>query len=109
MKVCTLNESPKCEIRNDFFDYLYVFTRKGQFFRQVGLQPAPQRMQYDKGSGASVSIYMMAKGRTASEVFLLFTTQLYSCQCNYNAPFSYIDKREVLQPEYSQPSILVHC
>ena len=26
--------------------------------------------------------------------------------CNYNAIFSYIDKREVLQQEYSQPGIV---
>ena len=33
---------------------------------------------------------------TASEVFLIFNTQLYS----------YVDKREVLQQEYSQPPTL---
>ena len=43
---------------------------------------------------------------TASEVFLIFTSQLYSCLCNYDAIVSYIDKREVLQQEYSQPPIL---
>ena len=39
-------------------------------------------------------------------MFLIFTTQLYSCLFNYVAIFSYIDKREVLQQEYSQPPIL---
>ena len=39
-------------------------------------------------------------------MFLIFTTQLYSCLCNCDAIFSYIDKREVLQQEYSQPPIL---
>ena len=41
-------------------------------------------------------------------MFLIFTTQLYLCQCNYDAIFAYtcIDKREVLQQEYSQPPIL---
>ena len=43
---------------------------------------------------------------TASEVLLIFTTQPYSYLCNYNAMFSYTDKREVLQQEYSQPPIL---
>ena len=38
---------------------------------------------------------------TASEVFLIFTTQLYSYLINYNAIFSYTDKREALQQEYS--------
>ena len=33
---------------------------------------------------------------TASDVFHLFTTQLNSCLCNYDAIVSYIDKREVL-------------
>ena len=42
---------------------------------------------------------------TASEVFLIFTTQLYQYLCNYKAIFSYHDKREVLQQEYSQPQI----
>ena len=40
---------------------------------------------------------------TASEVFLIFTTQLYLCLCNKNA---IVLKREVLQQEYSQPPIL---
>ena len=31
-----------------------------------------------------------------SEVFLIFTSQLYSCLCNCDAIFSYIDKRAVL-------------
>ena len=43
---------------------------------------------------------------TASEVFLIFTAQLYSCLCNYNAMISYLAKREVLQQEYSPPPIL---
>ena len=43
---------------------------------------------------------------TASEVFLIFTTQLYLYLCNYNAISLYTDKREVLQQEYSQPPIL---
>ena len=43
---------------------------------------------------------------TASEAFLIFTAQLYSYLCNNNAIFSYIDNREVLQQEYSQPPIL---
>ena len=42
----------------------------------------------------------------SSEVFLILTTQLYPCQCDYDSAFSYIDKREVLQQEYSQPQIL---
>ena len=44
--------------------------------------------------------------RTASEVFLIFTTQLYSCLRNCDAIFSYIDSREVLQQEHSQSPIL---
>ena len=44
---------------------------------------------------------------TASEVFFNFTTQLYACLCNDNAiVFIYLDKRKVLQQEYSQPIIL---
>ena len=39
-------------------------------------------------------------------MFLIFTTQLYSCLCNYNDLVSYCDKREVLQQEYSQHTIL---
>ena len=34
------------------------------------------------------TVSLMAKGcglSTASEVFLIFTTQLHSCLCNYNA------------------------
>ena len=38
---------------------------------------------------------------TASEVFLIFTTQLYSWACNYDEIFSYIGKREVLQQDYN--------
>ena len=41
---------------------------------------------------------------TASEVFLILTTQLYLCQCNYDAIASDIDEREVLQQEYSHPT-----
>ena len=55
-----------------------------------------------KACRAAVS--MIVKGSTASEVFLIFTTQLHSYMCNYNAIFSY--NREVLQQEYSQPPIL---
>ena len=46
---------------------------------------------------------------TASEVFLIFTTQLhvYSYLCNYPEMFViYTDKREELQQEYSQHPIL---
>ena len=39
-------------------------------------------------------------------MFLFFTTHQYSFQYNYDTTFSYIDKRGVLQKEYSQPSIL---
>ena len=42
---------------------------------------------------------------TASEMFFIFNTQLYSFLCNYDAIVSYFDKREVLQQEYSQPQI----
>ena len=57
-----------------------------------------------KAHRAAVSI--MAQGCTASEVFLIFTTQLYSNLCNYNAIYSFTDKRQVLQQEYSPPPIL---
>ena len=58
-----------------------------------------------------VVVSMMAKGCivahcTASEVFLVFTTQPYSGQCNYDATFPYLDKRKVLQQVYSQTPIL---
>ena len=43
---------------------------------------------------------------TASEVFPFCTTKPYSYLCNYNAIFSYTDKREVFQQEYSQYPIL---
>ena len=60
------------------------------------------------------AVSMMAKGRivnrvlSASEhkVFLIFTTQLYSCYAVGMQLFSYFDKREVLQQEYSQRPIL---
>ena len=39
---------------------------------------------------------------TASEAFLcFFSTQLYSCLCNYNAIVSYLEKWEVLQQKNS--------
>ena len=41
-------------------------------------------------------VSMLAKRCTASEVFLIFTTQLCSNLCNYNAICSYSDKRQVL-------------
>ena len=37
---------------------------------------------------------------TTYEVFLIFTTQQYSCLCSYTAIVSYLDKRKVLQQEY---------
>ena len=45
---------------------------------------------------------------TASEVFLIFSTQLYSYLCNHNTCtiFLFTDEREVLQQKYSQPPIL---
>ena len=43
---------------------------------------------------------------TASEVFLIFTTQLYLFLCIILQWFSYLEKREVLQQEYSQSPIL---
>ena len=39
-------------------------------------------------------------------MFLIFTTQPYSCLCNHNAIVFIFEKREVLQQEYSQPIIL---
>ena len=42
------------------------------------------------------SFSMMALG-------CIFNTQPYSYLCNYDTIFSYTDKREVLQQEYSQP------
>ena len=56
------------------------------------------RGQYD-GQGVYCGL------STASEVFI-FTTQQYLYLCDYHAIVSYIDKREVLQQEYSQPLIL---
>ena len=43
---------------------------------------------------------------TASEVFLIFTTQPYQFLCIIMQSFPYVDKREVLQQEYSQHPIL---
>ena len=40
---------------------------------------------------------------TASEVFRIFATHLYSYLCHYDAILTYFDEREVLQQEYSQP------
>ena len=42
---------------------------------------------------------------TASEVFLIFTTQLHQFPCIIMQWFWYLDKREVLQQEYSKPPI----
>ena len=39
---------------------------------------------------------------TASKVFLIFTTQLCSCLCDYDAIVSYIDKEKVMQQEFSK-------
>ena len=43
---------------------------------------------------------------TASEVFLILTTHLYSCYAFIMQSFSYFDKRGVLQQEDSQFTIL---
>ena len=59
----------------------------------------------------NTAVSMMANGRIVqtlstdheSEVFLIFTTQLYSYLCNLMQYFSYIGKREVFQQEYSIP------
>ena len=68
----------------------------------------PKAIILTKARRAAVSI--MAKGylSTASEVFLIFTTQLYSYLYNYNPihVFPYAHKRKVLQQQYSQPPIL---
>ena len=42
---------------------------------------------------------------TATEVFLIFTTWLYQCSCNYDA-IAYLEQRGVLQQEYFHPTIL---
>ena len=57
---------------------------------------------YGRGKYDGQGVYCCPS--TATEVFLIFTTQLYSCQCNYDAIVSYLNKREVLQQEYSHPN-----
>ena len=54
------------------------------------------------------TVSMIAKGYIVAciSVFLIFTTQLYYYFCIIMHWFSYLDKREVLQQEYSQPPIL---
>ena len=63
-------------------------------------------MTCSKGGGQYYSQGEYCGQSTTSEVFLISTTQLYSCLCNYNEMFPYLDKKEVLQQEYSPPSIL---
>ena len=64
------------------------------------------KLSFDEQVSWHFSLAVYCGLSTASEVFLISTTQLYSCQCNYDTTIPYIDKREELQQEYSQPPIL---
>ena len=58
------------------------------------------------GLGQYDSLREYCGPHTASSVFLIFTTQSYSYLCNYDVTFPYIDKREVLQQDYTKTPIL---
>ena len=69
----------------------------------------PKAIILTKARRAAVSI--MAKGylSTASEMFLIFTTQLYSYMCNYNAihvfPYTHIATAILPTPNTSLSSL----
>ena len=69
-----------CLVLGDALDVYQYKKHRGGSMRVTIL---PQAIILTKACWAMVS--MMAKGCIASEVFLIFTTQLYSCLCNYNS------------------------